>query len=444
MNQTPRGLRPHLILAGACNSGKSSLLNAIHGNEVAIVSAHSGTTTDPVFKNMELLPFGPVTFVDTPGLDDSSDLGNLRTLRSRSALGGGDLILWISRPSSLLSDHATMPVSSGAYHPAILQQLSQAGLPDKLRVVVVLTHADLPKEASAAAQLIGSGSEKPLASTASPEFDQAETGGFDPQRIAGIHSVSNQSGQGIEGLKDQLVALLQIQKADERKLLENLVKARQLVLMVVPIDLEAPAGRLILPQVQAIREALDADSASLVVKEREIDWALNLLKSPPDLAICDSQVVLKAAAAIPESIPLTTFSILFSRQKGDLEHFVKSAQTIDRLKDGDRVIIAETCSHKQLCDDIGRVKIPRWLRQYTGKDLDISVISGPLPIDLSQIKLIIHCGGCMITRRMMLSRMGAAVDSAVPITNYGIAISHVQGVLERVIKPFGLTLNGDS
>lgn len=420
MNQTPRGLRPHIILAGPCNSGKSSLLNTIMGADIALVSEHAGTTTDPVYKNMELLPFGPVTFVDTPGLDDTSALGEKRTGRSKHAITSADLALYVGRPSQIQASGGIAAV------------LREAGLPADLPVSLVLTHQDLPEEAAL-------GTELARAAVAAGEAIVAGAGHTPTAKnLPALLAVSSTTGLGIDALKEHLVARLASRKHEERKLLENLVKPGQLVLMVVPIDLEAPAGRLILPQVQAIREALDSDAGSLVVKEREIDWALGLLKSPPALAITDSQVVLKAAAAIPESIPLTTFSILFSRQKGDLEEFVKAARVIDTLKDGDRVIVAETCSHKQLCDDIGRVKIPRWLRQYTGRELDIQTISGPLPPNTDQAKLIIHCGGCMITRRMMLSRLGSAAGFKVPVTNYGVAISHCQGVLDRVVKPFGL------
>jgi [FeFe] hydrogenase H-cluster maturation GTPase HydF len=206
--------------------------------------------------------------------------------------------------------------------------------------------------------------------------------------------------------------------------------------MVVPIDLEAPAGRLILPQVQAIREALDSDAAILVVKDRELDWSLGLLNKTPDLVICDSQVVLKVAASVPAAIPLTTFSILLSRQKGDLATLVSAARTIPTLQDDDRVLVAETCTHKTLCDDIGRIKIPRWLRQYTGRNLQIEHCGGTLPADLSAYRLLIHCGSCMITRTMMLGRMAQANEANLAITNYGLAISECQGLLDRVIAPF--------
>jgi predicted GTPase len=424
MNATPRGLRPHIILAGPCNGGKSSLLNAVMGQDVALVSEHAGTTTDPVYKNMELLPFGPVTFVDTPGLDDATALGQKRVGRSKAAITGADLAVYIARPSQVKA--------AGG----VAAALAAAGLPEDIPVSLVFTHQDLAEEAALGSELAGQAG-LPLPAPGAPAGPvPAPAPGASGQPT--ILAVSSTTGAGIDAFKDHLVARLSGRKHEERKLLENLVKPGQLVIMVVPIDLEAPAGRLILPQVQAIREALDADSGSLVVKEREIDWALSLLKTPPALAITDSQVVLKAAAAIPEGIPLTTFSILFSRQKGDLEEFVKAARVIDTLRDGDRVIIAETCSHKQLCDDIGRVKIPRWLRQYTGCELEIQTVSGALPPDTAGAKLIIHCGGCMITRRMMLSRLGSAAGFDVPVTNYGVAISYCQGVLDRVVRPFGL------
>jgi [FeFe] hydrogenase H-cluster maturation GTPase HydF len=219
-------------------------------------------------------------------------------------------------------------------------------------------------------------------------------------------------------------------------LLEDLIRPFKLILLIVPIDLEAPAGRLILPQVQTIREVLDSDSATLVVKEREVSWALDQLKRPPDLAITDSQVVLKAAGAVPPEIPLTTFSVLFSRFKGDLDLFVRNARKIDRLRHGSRVLITESCSHHAHCDDIGRVKIPRWLRQYTGKELEITHSGGTFPEDISPYDLLIHCGGCMITRNQMLQRVAGAGALDAPITNYGVAISHLHGLLDRVLEPF--------
>ncbi len=400
MTATPRGLRPHIILAGKRNCGKSSFLNSICGKARAIVSDTPGTTSDPVYINMELLPFGPVTFVDTPGLDDTGELGQRRVDRARRVMASGDLLIHICRPSLFDDDFRSLVMERSG----------------KEKPVVIFTFIDIPDEAA-------------LADNLSAELSRMG---------ARVIQVSNHGGQGLAEAADALVGILQSRKTGQQSLLEDLVRNFQLILMVVPIDMEAPAGRLILPQVQAIRETLDADAASLVVKEKEIDWALSILKQKPDLAITDSQAVLKAASSIPREIPLTTFSILFSRLKGDLESFVQASAVIDDLQHGDKILIAESCTHKTMCDDIGRVKLPRWLKQHSGKTLDIQVAAGDFPEDLEDFKLIIHCGGCMITRKMMLARMGEADTRGLPITNYGIAISKMHGVLPRVLEPFGL------
>lgn len=394
MNQTPRGMRPHIVLAGPCNAGKSSLLNALTGTTTALVSEHRGTTTDPVYKNMELLPFGPVTFIDTPGLDDKGVLGGLRAERGRNTLTQGDILVLVIRPSLWLPDFMT--------------ELEKSSAP----VLVVFTHQDLPEEQEIAREVKAGLADLPAA------------------------EVSSLTGRGIPELRESLIRILSSLKNSTAPLLADLVRPGALIVMVVPIDLEAPAGRLILPQVQAIREALDSDTAILVVKERELDYSFSLLSRKPDLVICDSQVVLKVAASTPEDIPLTTFSILLSRQKGDLASMVMAARSIRNLKDGSRVLLAETCTHKTLCDDIGRVKIPRWLRQASGAELEIDHCGGTFPKNLGDYDLVIHCGGCMITRTMMLGRLGLAKDARILITNYGLAISQCQGVLERVVRPF--------
>jgi len=407
-----RGLRPHIGLLGPCNSGKSSLMNGLTGTSSALVSAESGTTTDPVFRNMELLPYGPVCFVDTAGLDDQSNLGELRIKRALEALGQCDVLLLVSR----------------ANHPEDFDILYQ--YKDHIKkgqnFFFVFSHKDLLAPAEQACFLQEPGLQKIKAR-------------FPDLLIQEKHCflINTALASDYENLREALARQLEKPNLAQKKLLADLVKPCKLVLMIVPLDLEAPAGRLILPQVQAIREVLDSDAACLVVKERELDWALKLLKQPPDLAICDSQVVLKAAASIPETVPLTTFSILFSRQKGDLERFVKALETLDTLKDGDKVLIAESCVHRSSCDDIGRVKIPRWIRQYTGRNLEITTVGGEFPQDLEDYKLIVHCGACMISPKMMQYRMALASDQNLPITNYGLLISKVQGVLERVIRPLG-------
>lgn len=397
MTKTPRGMRPHIVLLGRRNAGKSSLINAITGRDLAIVSETPGTTTDPVSKAMELLPYGPVVFVDTAGLDDSGALGSQRVSRTRKAERTADLKIYVTDGSLTPDEHAFV-------------------LARRDELVVVATHKDRrtgPTE--------------------------------DMQRLTGegihVHEVSTVDGEGVKSLKEVVIARLEKLRLQERTLLRSIIKPYSLVVLVVPIDLEAPTGRLILPQVQTIREILDGDATCMVVKERELDWALGRLKNPPNLVITDSQVVLKASGSIPREIPMTTFSVLFSRFKGDLSQLVEAAATIDRLADGDRVLIAETCTHHAHSDDIGRVKIPRWLRQYTGKELDITVTGGSYPDDVADYRLIIHCGACMITRTMMLCRMAEAAEAKVPITNYGVAISHLHGLLDRVVEPFAAELD---
>ncbi|MCG8478539.1 MAG: [FeFe] hydrogenase H-cluster maturation GTPase HydF [Spirochaetales bacterium] len=404
---TPRGLRPHIVLAGRCNAGKSALLNALVGQEVAIVSDTPGTTTDPVLKASELVPFGPVVFVDTAGIDDKTDLAAARDAKARAAIAGSDVVVYVFHPQT--ADREDVET---------IREYKEAGR----LVIPVQTHADI-----AVSGRIG------------PIIAGIETAaGRSP------HVVSSTEGTGIRPLREAIIDELTAQRSRQKTLLEDLVRPYRLIMLIVPIDLEAPAGRLILPQVQTIREVLDGDAATIVVKEREVSWVLDQLKRPPDLAITDSQVVLKASGAVPPEIPLTTFSILFSRFKGDLDLFVRNVARIDRLDHGSRVLITESCSHHTHCDDIGRVKIPRWLRQYTGKDLSIDVAAGPFPDTTDEYELILHCGGCMITRPQMLARMDEAASSSAPITNYGVAISYLHGVLDRVLEPFGLTAPGDA
>ncbi|MFW5695468.1 MAG: [FeFe] hydrogenase H-cluster maturation GTPase HydF [Alkalispirochaeta sp.] len=387
---TPRALRPHIVLVGKCNAGKSALLNALADHDLAIVSPQAGTTTDPVTRASELVPYGPVVYVDTAGLDDLGVLGAARTAKTRRTVAGADLIIYVTRP------HWWDAVDDDE-----LGRLRATGKP----VIVVETHADLRTETPA-------------------------TGG----RL----SVASPTGQGISELREQIIALLSNHRAAQKTLLEDLIRPYRVIMLVVPIDLEAPTGRLIMPQVQTIREVLDSDAMTIVVKEREVSWALEQMRRPPDLVITDSQVVLKAAGAIPAQIPLTTFSILFSRFKGDLPLFVRNARRIDALTDGDQVLITESCSHHAHCDDIARVKIPRWLRQYTGKNLDISVTGGSLPESIESYALVVHCGGCTITRSQMHARMDEARAADAPITNYGVAIAYLHGVLDRVLEPFAL------
>jgi [FeFe] hydrogenase H-cluster maturation GTPase HydF len=401
MMNTPKGLRLHIGIFGRRNVGKSSLMNALTGQQAAIVSSQPGTTTDPVEKAMELSPLGPVLFVDTAGLDDQGPVGDLRAKRSLDALTRTDLALLVTGEGEF-----------GQFEQTLAELLAKNDIP----FVVVVNKTDLaPLSSGFAAQL----AEKGLA----------------------VQGVSVADGSGMDELKRLLLEKAPEQWFEEPRLLGDLVKPGGLAVLVVPIDLGAPKGRLILPQVQAIRDVLDSDASALVVKDRELADALENLPREPDIVVCDSQVVLKAAADTPRGVPLTTFSILMARFKGDLPGLAAGAAAIDGLAPGDKVLIAEACTHHPLADDIGRVKIPRWINQYAGGGVEAKVVSGrDYPEDLSAYKLVIHCGGCVITRRHMLSRMHAARAAGVPVTNYGVAISRLQGVLERALRPFPAAL----
>jgi len=397
MQDTPRGLRLHIGLFGRRNVGKSSLINALTGQMVSIVSDQPGTTTDPVEKPLELAPIGPVLFVDTAGIDDDGALGQARVRRTEAVLERVDLALLVLGPEGI-----------GAFETDLAATLRHRATP----TLVVFNKADLARPDTTA---------------------QAEAAPLGAETV----TVSAQTGEGIDALRTAVTRLAPAARLEEPRLAGDLVPAGELALLVVPIDLGAPKGRLILPQVQVIREILDSDAMALVVKERELAEALTRLARPPRLVICDSQVVLKASADTPPTIPLTTFSILMARFKGDLDRLAAGAAAIPRLKPGDRVLIGETCGHHPLADDIGRVKIPRWLNQYVGGGLKIEVVAGKdFPDDLTPFSLIIQCGGCTVTRRHMLARLDRASAQGVPMTNYGVAISLLQGVLPRALGCF--------
>jgi len=390
MQKQPSGMRPHIILLGRRNVGKSSLVNALTEQPLALVSEVPGTTTDPVRKGYELLPFGPVVFVDTGGIDDVGEIGRLRVERTKKEQAGADFALLIAEAGQW-TDHE--------------QQLYEQLKDGKLDFMVVVNKIDL-----------------------APDW----------QPPVDAWQVSAKTGEGVKELRVAMAERLRQITQQTFSVIGDLVQGGDLIVLVVPIDLEAPRGRLILPQVITIRDILDNDAAALVVKERELYATMQSLGRAPSLVVCDSQVVLKVAADVPREVPLTTFSILFARLKGDLPTFVRGAKAIETLTDGDRVLIAEACSHHPLADDIGRVKIPRWIRQYTGRDLTFTNAQGRnYPEDLREYKLVVHCGGCMITPRTMEARMEEALDDGVPITNYGVAISFVHGVLSRVLEPFG-------
>jgi [FeFe] hydrogenase H-cluster maturation GTPase HydF len=406
MKKTPKSLRLQIGLFGRTNVGKSSFLNLVAGQDVAITSPVAGTTTDVVEKSMELLPLGPVVFLDTAGLDDRSVLAEARLKKTLKIFDRSDVITLLVEPNRWTD-----------YEEKILEEAKKREIP----TILVVNKIDL--------------------GTSSPEF-MGELHSKN-SRVLSCSSVDFEHRDPV--LNQYKKFLIEVCPDDFLKpppLVGDLLPGAGLAVLIVPIDLQAPKGRLILPQVQTIREALDFDASVLVVKEREYAHSLANLKNHPHLVICDSQVVLKMVADTPGGIPCTTFSILFARNKGDLVELARGAAVIETLKPGDRVLIAEACSHHAIEDDIGRVKIPRWIRQYVGGDLRIDVFSGrDYPDHLQEYRLIIHCGGCLLTRREMLARIQKAKEAKVPITNYGLSISFSQGVIRRVLSPFPAALD---
>ncbi len=390
-------MRLHIGLFGRRNVGKSSLLNALTRQQVSIVSDVPGTTTDPVEKPMELLPLGPVLFIDTAGIDDIGALGELRAERTRSIFDRTDLGIVVAEGNRW-----------GEFEEGILSELSKRKTP----TIVVINKIDL---AETAEEIL-----KDLRS----------------RKLCVVETAASQS-KGMTDLREALIRSAPEEFIDTPSVLGDLIAPGELVVLVVPIDLEAPRGRLILPQVQSIRDVLDHDSYCMVVKERELRDALDRLKRPPALLVTDSQAFLRVAGDTPDNVPMTSFSILFARLKGDLGEFVRGSKTIDRLKAGNRVLILESCTHHPVGEDIGRVKIPRWIRQYTGVDLDFVHLQGhDFPRDLSNYDLVIHCGACMLNRREVISRIMRCRESGIPITNYGVAITYALGVLDRALSPF--------
>lgn len=389
MEKSPKSIRPHLGLFGKRNSGKSSLINALTNQKLSIVSETPGTTTDPVEKAMELLPFGPVVFIDTAGLDDLGELGELRKEKSIKVLDKTDLALVVVDKEITEEDEE------------VIRIIEQREIP----YLVVFNKSDLHSYSI-----------------------------FENENHLPVSSVTL---DGVEELKEKLIEILEKTKHEtSMSITSGLIKPGGFAVLVVPIDKEAPAGRLILPQVQTIRDILDNDGFCLVVKERELYHTLNLLKKEPDIVITDSQAFLKVSADVPEHIPMTSFSILFANLKGDLKLLSEGAKAIDSLKDGDNVMIAEACTHHAVGDDIGTVKIPRLLRQYTGKKLNFIFSKGRDWYDKENISLIIHCGGCMLNRKAMLSRIKSSDKLAIPITNYGMTIAFTVGIFDRALKPF--------
>ncbi len=398
---TPRSLRLHIGIFGRRNVGKSSLLNAMTRQDVSIVSEQAGTTTDPVEKPMELLPLGPVLFIDTAGIDDEGALGAQRVERTRRVFDRTDLGVLVAEPRGW-----------GPFEEAILEELRSRQVP----VVVVFNKIDtgLPEEG-----LLRSLADRGLA----------------------VVRTSASRGEGVPDLRQALLELAPADFLNQPAIVSDLVGPGELAVLVVPIDKEAPRGRLILPQVQAIRDLLDGDAMCLVVKERELRGALARLNRPPKLVVTDSQAFLKVAGDTPADVPMTSFSILFARFKGDLVAQVQGTTAVDRLRAGDRVLVAEACSHHPIAEDIGRVKIPRWLTQYVGGRLEFEHVQGhDFPEDLSPYSLVIQCGSCMINRREVLSRIMRCRRAGKPITNYGLVIAWSLGIFERALQPFPAAL----
>lgn len=391
LNATPSANRVHISLLGRRNAGKSSLINALTAQEAAIVSDIPGTTTDPVAKSMELLPLGPVVITDTPGLDDVGELGLQRVKRALNVLARTDIAVIV----------VDSTVGIGDPERQIIENVRARRLPH----IIVANKCDLTDDV-----------------------------------IEGAHRASARTGEGIDALKNAIAALRPSNFAD-RPICSDLVPSGSTILLVTPCDASAPKGRIILPQQQTLRDALDHNLVAIVVQDTEVKSALAMLKEPPALVITDSQAFTQVSRDVPEDIPLTSFSILMARYKGFLDAAIGAVGAMESLKSGDRVLIAEGCTHHRQCEDIGTVKIPRWLAAHAGGPLQIDFSSGnSFPDDLSSYRLVIHCGGCMLNEKEVLARRARAEDQRVPFINYGIAIARMKGILARSVRPLGITL----
>jgi [FeFe] hydrogenase H-cluster maturation GTPase HydF len=394
-----RESKPHIGIYGRRNNGKSSLINCLAGQDIAIVSDHAGTTTDPVKKSFEITGFGPVILVDTAGIDDSGDLGQKRIDRTLRTLEIIDLALLVVTNNSW-----------GEYEDDLIGKFNEKDIP----VIVIHNKSDIEQPS-------GEFSAAVLSKTGTPLFE-----------------FSSKDKRNYEKLITLIKDSIPEHSMKTPTLLGDLINYGDIVLLITPIDVEAPEGRLILPQVQAIRDILDNDAVAIVLKEREVDAFLKKTKIKPALAVTDSQVFMKADASVPKDIPLTSFSIMLARFKGDFDNYLKGTPKISELKDGDRVLLLESCTHHVSCDDIGRTKIPRWITGFTGKNIEYDVVAGldVLPRPVTDYSLIIQCGGCMITRKQLHNRLHAAIRAGVPVTNYGMAIAYVQGIYNRAVEPF--------
>ncbi len=389
LNNTPSAERLHIGIFGKRNAGKSSIINAITGQELAIVSEVKGTTTDPVYKAMELLPLGPVVMIDTPGLDDEGELGAMRVRKSYQVLNKTDIAL-------VVADAAD---GVGAAETALIERIRKKGIP----YLIVYNKSDV---------------------------------GAQPVMSENSISVSAKTGENIHALKERIGRLVP-QGDSGKRIVGDLLSPSDIAVLVVPVDSAAPKGRLILPQQQTIRDILDASAIAAVTKETELSETLAALGKPPRMVITDSQAFGLVSKLVPEKIPLTSFSILFSRYKGNLAAAVRGAKAVDSLEDGDSVLICEGCTHHRQCEDIGTVKMPAWIKKHTGKDLAFHFTSGTeFPDDLSPYRLIIHCGGCTLNEREMQYRIKCAADSGIPMTNYGTMIAYIHGILARSVALF--------
>jgi len=394
-----RESKPHIGIYGRRNNGKSSLINCLAGQEIAIVSDHAGTTTDPVKKSFEITGFGPVILIDTAGIDDSGELGQKRVDRTIRTLETIDLALLVVTENSW-----------GKFEDELLKKFTDQDLP----FIVIHSKSDIQEPEAEFKQKI-------LSITGTSLFEFSST-----------------DKRNYEALISLIRDTIPEHSYKNPTLLGDLISYGDIVILITPIDIEAPAGRLILPQMQAIRDILDNEAVAIVLKEREVDAFLKKTKIIPALAITDSQVFVKADASIPKDIPLTSFSIMLARFKGDFDNYLKGTPKISGLKDGDRVLLLESCTHHVSCDDIGRTKIPRWITNFTGKKIEYDVVAGldTLPRPITDYSLVIQCGGCMITRKQLHNRLESAIKAGVPVTNYGMAIAYVQGIYNRAIAPF--------
>jgi [FeFe] hydrogenase H-cluster maturation GTPase HydF len=398
-----RDLKPHIGIFGRRNNGKSSLINAFTGQDTAIVSDVAGTTTDPVRKSIEIAGIGPAVVIDTAGIDDSGELGQKRILRSRDMLK--------------LIDLAILVVAENLFdepEKGLIADFRKNDLP----FLIIHNKSDLQP------------AEKDLLKVIHDRYSVP------------VIEFSAKYPTNLEEVIRAVQEAIPESAYRKKPLVGDLISYGDVVLLITPIDIEAPEGRMILPQVQVIRDVLDHDGVVVICKEREVDAYLRKMNPKPALVITDSQVFPKADAAVPRNIPLTSFSIVLARQKGDFDNYIKGTPFISKLKDGDRILILESCSHHVSCDDIGRIKIPRWLNSFTGKKLEFTVIAGldRIPGEMREYAMVIQCGSCMITRKQLISRLKPAIDAGIPVTNYGMAIAYVHGIYNRAIEPFNVTI----